>query len=70
MDERHLNAKASITNIAAEWENDRWKSIRKPAKAHYVSHNTVHATLQKDLQLSKKLVRWAIKLLYEEMKKE
>jgi hypothetical protein len=31
---------------------------------------TVHATLQKDLQLSKKLVRWAIKLLYEEMKKE
>jgi hypothetical protein len=30
----------------------------------------VHAILHKDLQLSKKLAWWVIKLLYEEMKKE
>jgi hypothetical protein len=35
-----------------------------------MSNKTVHATLQKDLKLSKKYAKWVPKLLYEEMKKE
>ncbi len=31
---------------------------------------TVHATLYKDLQLSKQSARWVTKMLYEKMKKE
>ncbi len=42
----------------------------KLAKAQNLSAKMVHTTLHKDLQLSKKSARWAIKLLYEEMKKE
>jgi hypothetical protein len=48
---RHLNAKASITDIAADVENDRQESVRKFAQPHGVSTKTVHATLHKDLKL-------------------
>ncbi len=35
-----------------------------------MSTKTVHATLDKDLQLSNKSAMWVTKLLYKEMKKE
>jgi hypothetical protein len=35
-----------------------------------MSNKTVHGSLHKDLQLSKKSARWVTKLLEEEMKKE
>jgi hypothetical protein len=68
-DQKHLNAKASITDIAAKVENDEQESVRKHAQAHGMSNKTVH--LHKDLQLSKKLASCVTpKLLDEEMKKK
>ncbi len=52
--QRQLNAKAYNADIAAEVENDQWKSVRKLAEAHDVSTQTVLNILHKDLQLSKK----------------
>jgi hypothetical protein len=46
------------------------RECQELAQAYSVSTKTVHATLHKDLQLSKKSARWVTKLLYEEMKKE
>jgi hypothetical protein len=48
-DQRILNAKASITNIGTEVENDHWESVRKLAQAHDVSAKMVHTTLHKGL---------------------
>jgi hypothetical protein len=49
--QRHLNTKASLADIATEMENDWSESVRKLAQAHDVSTCTVHDTLHKDLQL-------------------
>jgi hypothetical protein len=68
--QRHLNTKASITNVTAEVENYLRDNVRILAQAHGVLAQRVHTTLHKDLQLSKKSARWMIKLLDEEMKKE
>jgi hypothetical protein len=59
----------SIAHIAAEVENDHRESVMKLAQAHNVLVKTVHANLHKDLPLSGN-GRRAIKLLYEETKKE
>jgi hypothetical protein len=40
-----------------------WKNVKKLAQAHGMMTKMVHATLQKDLKLSKKLARWMTKLL-------
>jgi hypothetical protein len=64
MDQRNLNAKAFISNIAAEVENDRKESVMK-----LMSAKMVHATLHKDLQLSKKSAWWVTKMVYKEMQK-
>jgi hypothetical protein len=34
--QRSLNAKASIADIRAEVENDRWESVRKLSQTHDV----------------------------------
>ncbi len=54
-DQRHLNAKASITDIAAKVENDQPESVRK---------------LAQEGKVSKKSAMWVTKLLYLKMKKE
>jgi hypothetical protein len=69
-DQRNLNPKASIADIAAEVENDQQESVMKLAQTHDRSAQTVHATLYKDLQLSKKSARWVTKTLYKTMKEE
>jgi hypothetical protein len=53
----------SIADIAAEVENDRQESVMKLTQAHEVSAKMVHATLHKDLLLSKKC-RWVTKMVY------
>ncbi len=50
-------------------END-WQGVRNSLRPMTFQLKTVHATLLKALQLSKKLARWAMKLVYEEKKKE
>jgi hypothetical protein len=42
----------------------------KLAQAHDMLTKMVHATLHKDLQLSKKSARWLIKMIYYAMQKE
>ncbi len=69
-DQKNLNTKASITNITASVENDQQENVWKLAQVLGVTIKMVHATLLKDLRLSKKSARWVSKLLYEEMKKE
>jgi hypothetical protein len=69
-DQRHLYAKTSITNIAIKVENDQQENVRKLTQAHGVMTQMVHATLHKDLQLSKKLARWMTILVDKEIKKE
>jgi hypothetical protein len=68
-DHRNLTEKASITNSAAEVENDWWETAMKLAQAHDVSAKRVHHSSHGSGAL-KKLVRWEIKLLFEEMKKD
>ncbi len=51
-DQRNFTATVSITDIAAEVENDRRESVMKLTQAHDVSVKTVLATLNKDLPLS------------------
>jgi hypothetical protein len=43
----------SIADIATKVENDRQERVMKLAQTHYVLAKTVHATLHKDLPLSK-----------------
>jgi hypothetical protein len=45
-------------------ENDQQESVRKLAQAFEVPTKIIHATLHKDLPLSKKSARWVTKLLY------
>jgi hypothetical protein len=59
----------SIAEITAKVEND-WQGVRNSLRPMTFQLKTVHATLLKALQLSKKLARWAMKLVYEEKKKE
>jgi predicted Zn-dependent protease len=66
---RNLKAKASITDITAEVENDQRESVMKLAEAHEMLAKMIHSALYKDLQLSQKSTRWVAKMLYEEMKK-
>jgi hypothetical protein len=42
VDQRNLTATVSITDIAAEVENDRRESVMKLSQAHNVSAKTVH----------------------------
>jgi hypothetical protein len=67
--QRNLTAKDSIADIAAEVENARQWSVVKLAQAMMLT-KMVHATLHKDLQLSKKSARWMTKMVYNEMKKD
>jgi hypothetical protein len=57
-DQRNLNTKASIADMAAEIENDRRDNVRKLAQALDVSARTVYAALMRTAKLSKKLPRW------------
>ncbi len=52
-DQRNLTAKAYSTSMAAKVENDHRESVMKLTQGHDVLAKTVHATLHKDLQLSK-----------------
>jgi hypothetical protein len=51
-DQLNFTATVSITDIAAEVENDRRESVMKLAQAHDVSVKMVHGTLHKDRPLS------------------
>ncbi len=66
-DQRNLNTKAFIVNMAAKFENDRRENVRKLAQALDVSAKTVYATLMRTAKLSKKSVKKQFSL---EMKKE
>ncbi len=70
VDQRNLNTKASITDMAAEVENDRRENVRKLAESHDVSARTVYAALMRTAKLSKKSARWVNKRSSLEMKKE
>jgi hypothetical protein len=70
MVQRHLSAKTSITDIAADVENDHRETARKLAQAHGVSTKMVHANLCKDPKLSEKFARWLSKLTRKEIKKK
>ncbi len=69
-DQRNINAKASLADIAAEVKNDWRASVMKLALAHEISAKMIHGALHKDLKLSQKSTRWVTKMLYEEIKKE
>ncbi len=64
-DQRNLNAKASLADIAAEVENNWRESVMKLALAHEISAKMIHGALHKDLKLSQKSTRWVTKMLYE-----
>jgi hypothetical protein len=66
-DQRNLNTKASIADMATELENDRRENVRKLAQALDVSAKMVYAALMRTAKLSKKLVKKWFSL---EMKKE
>jgi hypothetical protein len=57
-DQRNLHAKASITNITPEMENDWWKSVRKLGQAYDVLAKIVNPPLHKDLKLCRMLATW------------
>ncbi len=70
-DQRNLNTKASIANMAAELVNDQLKNVRKLAQALDVSARTVYPALMRTEKLSKKSARWVKKKRFSlEMKKE
>jgi hypothetical protein len=56
-DQKNLNTKASIADMAAELENDRRENVRKLAQVLDVSAKTVYATLMRTAKLSKKSVK-------------
>jgi hypothetical protein len=67
--ERYIRNSAFVAKIAAEMETDRFVTVKKLARAHGMSKQTIHATMHKYLNLSKKFARWAPKLLNDDMKK-
>jgi hypothetical protein len=67
-DQRNLNTKASIADMAAELENDRRENVRKLAQALDMSARTVYAALLRMAKLSKKSARWVKKRFSLEMK--
>ncbi len=69
-DQRNLNTKASIANMAAELENDRRENVTKLSQAHDMSAKTVYAALMRTAKFSKKSARWVKKRFSLEMKKE
>jgi hypothetical protein len=69
-DQRNLNTKASIADMAAELENDWQENVRKLSQALDVSARTVYAALMRTAKLSKKSARWVKKRFFLEMKKE
>jgi hypothetical protein len=50
-DPRNGITKASITDMAAEVENDRRENVRKLTQAHDVSARTVYAVLMRTAKL-------------------
>jgi hypothetical protein len=48
-----IKKKSFIVDITAEVENDQEESVMKLAQPHAMSTKTLHATLHKDLQLSR-----------------
>jgi hypothetical protein len=69
-DQRNLNTKASIADMAAELENDRGENVRKLVQALDVSARTVYAALIRTAKLSKKSARCVNRWFSLEMKKE
>jgi hypothetical protein len=69
-DQRNLNTKASIADMATELENDRQENVRKLAQALDMSARTVFTALMKTAKLSKKSARWVKKRFSLKMKKE
>ncbi len=69
-DQRNLFTKASIADIAADWENDRLENVRKLAQAYDVSARTVYAALMRTAKLSKRSARCVNIWFSMEMKKE
>jgi hypothetical protein len=67
---RNLRNLTFVANVVVEVASNRHVTIRKLAQAHGVSTKMIHATLNEDLNLSKKSARWVPKLLTEEMKNE
>ncbi len=53
-DQRNLNTKASIANMATELENDWRENVSKLAQSLDVSARTVYAALMRTAKLSKK----------------
>jgi hypothetical protein len=69
-DQRNLNTKASIADMAVELENDRGENVTKLSQAHYVLARMVYAALMRTAKLSKKSAKWVKKRFSLEMKKE
>jgi hypothetical protein len=63
-DQRNLNTKASIADMAAKLENDRRENVIKLSQAHDVSARTVYAALMRTAKLSKKSARWVEKTVF------
>jgi hypothetical protein len=60
--QRYLWAKTSVAHIANGVENVRREKVKKFDPAHGMMTKTVHTSLHKDLQLSKKLARYLTEL--------
>jgi hypothetical protein len=75
-DQRKLNVRSNvqklafITNVATDIKKHWRVTVRKLDPGHGVWRNTIHNTLHKALNLSKKSARWVPKLLIDEMKLE
>ncbi len=69
-DQRHLKAKAFVPNIAGKVEYRPARDCQEICSCPWHITKMVHATLHKDMKLSKKSARWVSKLMDEEMKKE
>ncbi len=69
-DRRHLKAKAFVPNIAGKVEYRPARDCQEICSGPWHITKMVHATLHKDMKLSKKSARWVSKLMDEEMKKE
>jgi hypothetical protein len=69
-DQRNLNTKVSIADMATELENDRRENVRKLAQALDVLAKMVYAILMRTAKLSNKSARWVKKRFSLEMKQE
>jgi [histone H3]-lysine36 N-dimethyltransferase SETMAR len=67
---RKVRDPAFIADVATAVKENRRVTVRKLASTFGVTKNTIHRTLRKDLNLSKKSARWVPKLLTDEMKME